>query len=186
MDESSDHFLSLLGRLKHLPRKGWTYYPIPEVETVACHMYRMALSAFLLPHDQVDVYRVMRICLVHDIGESIIGDITPRDQVAPQTKREQEDSAVRQIASLLPSTWAQEELYSLFREYETGTSAEAVLARDLDKYDMVLQALEYEHTHTIDLSSFFDSTRDLFQTDLIKAWAQRLYARRSDIKTQSS
>jgi putative hydrolase of HD superfamily len=183
MDENAEQFLSLLGRLKHLDRKGWTYYPLDKVETVAGHMYRMALSAFLLPKDQFDVVKIMQICLVHDIGESIIGDITPRDQVDPAHKHQREELAVRDIAALLPTAWAREELFNLYMEYESGTSAEAAIARDLDKYDMVFQAFEYEQNYKTDLSTFFDTTKELFSTDIIKQWAARLYTKRDQLRS---
>lgn len=179
MDEGAEQFLSLLGRLKHLKRKGWTYYPLDKVETVAGHMYRMALSAFLLPKDQFNIVKIMQICLVHDIGESLIGDITPRDQVDPALKHQQEERAVRDIAALLPSLWAQEELLSLYLEYENSVSAKAEIAKDLDKYDMLFQAFEYEQTYKVDLSSFFDTTKDLFLTEIIGQWAARLYTKRN-------
>ena len=182
MDGNAEQFLSLLGRLKHLERKGWTYYPLDKVETVAGHMYRMALSVFLLPNDQYDIGKIMKICLVHDIGESLIGDITPRDQVDPVLKHQREERAVRDIAALLPSAWAQEDLLSLYLEYENGVSAEARVAKDLDKYDMLFQAFEYEQSYKVDLSCFFDTTKDLFLTDIIGQWAERLYSKRNSLR----
>lgn len=184
MDHPAVEFLSLCGRLKHLDRKGWTYFPIPKVETVACHMYRMAMCVFLLPRS-LDLFKVMKIALVHDVGESIIGDLTPRDQVTVEHKREIEEKAVSEIASLLPPEWARSELLELWREYEDGVCPEAEIARDLDKYDMILQAYEYEKAHEINLNSFFESTREVFKTDLVKAWAAHLYELRRHLHNTS-
>jgi len=51
---------------------------------------------------------------------------------------------------------------NLWLEYEDGTSVEADLARKLDKFEMIVQANEYEMAQSKVLQSFFDSTQDVF------------------------
>ena len=46
------------------------------METIACHMYRMATCAFLLP-ESYNIVKILKMALVHDIGEAIIEDIVP-------------------------------------------------------------------------------------------------------------
>ena len=60
-------FLELVSRLKHLPRKGWVLRSIPAPETVAGHMYRMAMCVFLLP-STYNTPRLMKMALVHDLA----------------------------------------------------------------------------------------------------------------------
>lgn len=184
MDSAASSFLEVVGKLKHLDRKGWTYFPIPKVETVACHMYRMAMCVFLLPR-AMDLFKIMKMALVHDIGESLIGDYTPADAISVERKREIEQQAVTEIAAFLPAEWAREEVLQLWLEFETGQTQEAFLVRDLDKFDMIYQAYEYEKAHEVDLSTFFDSTRDVFKTELVRDWVQHLYSQRRKLHSTS-
>ena len=55
-----------------------------------------------------------------------------------------------------------EDILSLWMEYEEGSSGEAVVARQLDKFEMIVQADEYERSHSTRLDSFFESTKDSF------------------------
>lgn len=73
---------------------------VQEPETVACHMYRMALLAFLLNDGSVDRDKCIRMALVHDLGEAIVGDITPHCGVTDQDKYEQEKAVRRILASI--------------------------------------------------------------------------------------
>ena len=69
--------MGFIDSLKHKKRRGWTFYgEIGEVETIACHMYRMATCAFLLP-ESYNIVKILKMALVHDIGEAIIEDIVP-------------------------------------------------------------------------------------------------------------
>jgi putative hydrolase of HD superfamily len=177
-------FLGFAETLKHLKRTGWTRFPIPEVETVSGHMYRMALSVFLLPAD-VDHFKVMKMALVHDLGESIVGDITPDDPVTPEEKHAREASAMATICSYLP-TWSASEVLALWQEYEANQSATAVLVKDLDKFDMVLQAFEYERRYNVDLSTFFESTRGRFRSPVVSAWAEDVFGQRTAEQQRSA
>lgn len=80
--------LDVLDNLKHLKRTGWVKCGVPEPETVACHMYRMAVLAMALEGqiDGLDAIRTVKMALVHDIGEAIAGDITPHCGVSDQDK----------------------------------------------------------------------------------------------------
>lgn len=67
----------------------------------------------------------------------------------------------------------QEEIYSLWMEYEEGTSPEAELARQLDKLEMIIQANEYEEQQPgTRLERFFTSTEHSFSHPQVLAWAE--------------
>lgn len=108
---------------------------VPEPETVACHMYRMAVLAMSLHGQVADLdtqrwavspgeerrLRCVRMALVHDIGEALVGDITPHCGVSEEDKFHRELEAVRQISELAPGVdWLE-----LWHEYETALSLEA-------------------------------------------------------------
>ena len=109
-------YLELISRLKHIPRRGWVLNQIPEPETIAGHMYRMALSIFLLPSN-FDTSKLIKMALVHDLAESIVGDITPYDRVTVEDKKNRELLAMIEIGKLIPEE-SKNEIMKLWQEYE--------------------------------------------------------------------
>lgn len=78
---------------------------------------------------------------------------------------------MRKIAGDLGSPAIAEEILSLWMEYEEGSSAEAAVARQLDKLEMIVQADEYERAQNTRLDSFFDSTKDAFShPEVVLGW----------------
>jgi len=164
MDTELD-FLNFISKLKHLDRTGWVQMGVKKPESVAGHMYRMAvMSAFIIDDPSLDASKCIKLSLVHDMGESIIGDITPHDGVDVLTKQKLEVDAVSKISGLISKNKG-EEIQRLFEEYENGETPEAKLVKDLDRFDMVLQAYEYERSENKPkfLQQFFDSTREHFK-----------------------
>ena len=167
-------FCKLLGNLKHLDRTGWVRKKVEKPESVAGHMYRMALLSFLAPNgSSLDKSKCIKMSLVHDLGESIVGDITPHDGVSKEEKYQLEKNALERIAKLLPESVGKE-ICELWNEYEGGVTHESLYVRDLDKFDMIFQAHEYEQKENVDLQEFFTSTEGWFKTDLVKSWAEQL------------
>ena len=72
------NLLSYTLSLKHLPRSGWLRHQINNPETVAAHSWNMAMMALKLAQTEkgYDFDKVIRLSLCHDMGESVIGDIT--------------------------------------------------------------------------------------------------------------
>lgn len=162
-------FLELVGNLKHMKRTGWVLRNVKDCETISGHMYRMGIMALLLDDSQgLDRLHVMELALVHDLAESIVGDITPYCGISREEKLLQEFSAISKIAELLGP--CKEKLLELFNEYEEGKSPEAKFVKDLDRLDMVMQAFEYEKRDNCPLKhqEFFDSTKGKFTHTLVK------------------
>ncbi|CAB3359494.1 Hypothetical predicted protein [Cloeon dipterum] len=148
-------FLRFMNELKHLKRQGWVLKDIEQPETVAGHMYRMAVMSLLLPVDsKIDRIRCMELSLVHDMGESIIGDITPYCGVPREEKLKRERAAIEKLASLAGAE-AGEKIKALFSEYESQETEEAKFVKELDHLDLLLQAREYEQKGHSDLNEFF-------------------------------
>ena len=154
-------------KLKHLERTGWTRKNIKNPETVASHSYQMALMALYLSKDysnEYDFNKVIKLCLCHDLAESIIGDITPTDELY-KNKKDIEIQAMKKLSLECDFT----ELYELFLEYEDKSSKEACLANDLDKLDMYVQSIDYETKNlSLDLSEFRQSAINSIKTKLGK------------------
>lgn len=160
-----------LNQLKQLYRQGWLRAGLPRerCESVAEHSYGMALLCLFLADayfPQADASKVVRIALLHDLGEAYAGDITPHDAVSREEKRERERRAVERILGKLPRG---AEYLALWEEYENGTSFEARLVRQVDRLEMGLQATIYEHQGAGDLSQFFTSVHKALETPELKA-----------------
>eukprot|EP01080_Neovahlkampfia_damariscottae_P002631 gene2631-3828_t len=178
-------FLKLLGKLKHLPRTGWVNYKVDKPETVASHMYRMAMISMLITDEKIDKQKCIKMSLVHDIGEAIVGDITPYDGVSEEDKFKMEEDALKKITKYLKDSGVCEEvskeIFDLWMEYEENKTNEAIIVKDIDKFDMILQADEYETTQeNMKLDSFFDYTRGKFKHPFISELADTLDKQRKE------
>ncbi|KAL4577961.1 hypothetical protein LXL04_014076 [Taraxacum kok-saghyz] len=128
-------------------------------------MYRMALMALIAGDvPGINRERCIKIAIVHDIAETIVGDITPPDGVPKVEKSRPEQAALNEMCNVLGGG---------MREYEDNASLEANLVKDFDKVEMILQALEYE------TDEFFLSTAGKFQTEIGKSWAAEINSRRN-------
>ncbi|KAK4263724.1 hypothetical protein QN277_029101 [Acacia crassicarpa] len=178
-------FLTLCGRLKTTKRKGWVNHGIRGAESIADHMYRMAIMALIaadLPG--LNRERCIKIALVHDIAEAIVGDITPSDGVPKEEKSIREQAALNEMCEILGGGMRAEEIKELWEEYENNSSLEANLVKDFDKVEMILQALEYEIEHGKVLDEFFISTAGKFQTEIGKSWAAEIILRRKSLSAE--
>ena len=142
-------FQEIIGKLKHLKRTGWVMRDVPLPETVASHSWRMAVMA-LQKEDElkklgVDVNQVVQMCLLHDVSEAIVGDIVPEHhqitnkKISKQEKHLLEMQAVKNMAD----KYGFKKLKTIFNEYEEQKTLESVVVKNLDKFDILLQAYEY-------------------------------------------
>ena len=134
--------------LKDVLRQGWVNAGVESPESVAAHSWGMAVLALKLCPEGLNLEHVLKLCLVHDLPEVIVGDLTPQDDVS--TKSADERAAMEQLAP---------EWVSLFDEYENQTTPEAVFVKSLDKLDMALQAKVYMNRSDLDLEQFIESAR---------------------------
>jgi putative hydrolase of HD superfamily len=115
-------------------------------ESVAEHSWRLALMAMLLRHElpELDYGKVLRMCLIHDLGEAIGGDIPAPEQARMREEDPSAGKAVQERRDLLtllePLPPAlQLEITMLWDEYEAAASPEARLVKALDKLETILQ-----------------------------------------------
>ena len=131
-------FLRHAEQLKNTLRSGHTSEG--RQESVAEHTWRLCLMAMVLSKEfqQVNVERLIKICIIHDLGEAIRGDIPAPEQANSSSKAEQEREDLVQLLSPLPDA-LKAELEALWDEYETVSSPEARLAKALDKLETIMQ-----------------------------------------------
>jgi putative hydrolase of HD superfamily len=135
-------FLEIAGVLKRTQRTGWVDVGVYQPESVADHTFRTAVFCMLYADmEDLDPLKLLRMALIHDLPEAIIGDLMPTQKTA-ETK-EQEADAIKHMLSLLPKT-QRENYLAVWNEYQKGTTREAKAVRQIEKIEMALQAKEYE------------------------------------------
>lgn len=145
-------------------------------------MYRMAMLSFLIPEaSNLDREKCMKLALIHDLAEAIVGDITPYCGVDRDEKRRREHKAMVEISSLVPKMNG-DEIFKLFEEYEGQETAEALWVKDCDRYDMVQQAFEYEKRDEAPMKhqEFFESTKGKFQNPFFVNLVEELNKQREE------
>ena len=167
--------------LKNLFRQGWLRrgVPVGRCESVAEHSFSTALLALLLAKAAspgLDMDKVLRMALIHDLGEVHAGDLTPGDVAAGDLtpgdvtagdpapgdrpgrdeKLGLERESIGQVLAGLPDAAA---LAALWEEYAEGRSPEALFVRQIDRLEMALQAAVYELQGMGDLSEFIATAR---------------------------
>mmetsp|Transcript_30965 Transcript_30965/g.29576 ORF Transcript_30965/g.29576 Transcript_30965/m.29576 type:complete len:198 (-) Transcript_30965:45-638(-) len=173
------NFFAVVGKLKTLKRTGWVNNNVFEPESVADHMYRMSMLTFMLVDTDIKRDHLMKVCMIHDLAEALVGDITPYDGVSKEDKRKLEEDAMHKIVADLECQIIGNEILSLWLEYEEGTTKEAVLAHQLDKFEMITQAVEYEKSQGKKLDRFFSCYPDSFTHPEIFSWAKELVDQRN-------
>ncbi|XP_065719670.1 5'-deoxynucleotidase HDDC2 isoform X2 [Drosophila suzukii] len=165
--------------LKHTKRTGWVLRDVNDCESISGHMYRMSMLTFLLDGSEgLNQIRCMELALVHDLAESLVGDITPFCGVSKDEKRAMEFKAMEDICKLIEPRGKR--IMELFEEYEHGETAESKFVKDLDRLDMVMQAFEYEKRDNCLLKhqEFFDSTEGKFNHPFVKKLVNEIYEQR--------
>ena len=127
-------FLRVMERLKDAPRHCWTTGG--RRESVAEHSWRVALMAMLMEDEfpGVDIDRVIKMCLIHDIGEAITGDIPTF--IKTDADRVVEGKEVDALIGGLPAPWP-EMLGALFAEMDAQQTTEAKLYKALDRMEAI-------------------------------------------------
>ena len=160
----------MLARLKRTPRTGWVDRGVPpaDVESVAEHTLLTALIAWITATDDpaLDAGRVLKLALIHDMAEAIVGDrqpyepheVPPRDDIDSlraffsvrhlrtadnaARKRRAEDDAAAALISQMPAAIARE-VSALWQEYEAQTTPEARFVKQVDRLEAYLQSRTY-------------------------------------------
>ena len=84
--------MHLVEQLKLQKRTGWVRNDVKSPESIADHMYRMAILSLLSEEDQeLDIGKCVQMAVVHDLAEASVGDITPFDGVTKEAKQKLEE-----------------------------------------------------------------------------------------------
>lgn len=186
--ESPLPFFHLLERLKTTKREGWRRFGITSGESISDHMYRMSILTMLAPpslSSRLNVPHCTKMALIHDMAESLVGDITPVDPVTKQEKARREAETMAYISGGLLGKVAGGEqgkaFKEVFEEYEESKTLESVFVHDIDKMELLLQMMEYERRGEgkIDLGEFVWVAKSIRLKEM-QEWCQELIQERDN------
>lgn len=165
-----NEFFETASNLKNIPRQGWVNkLKINSPESVAEHCYSTTLMAMVVSDLQkLDTKKVMKMSMLHDLAESVTGDLTP-DSISKKDKNELEEKTMQKILINLPESLSQE-YSSIWKEYQDKQTKESLLVHEIDKLEMALQAKMYSKQgfSKEKLQSFFDTANQGIQNNDIK------------------
>lgn len=161
------------GLLKKIKRSGWWVAGIKDPESVADHSFRCALIGHTLAHlENVDTYRVLVMTLFNDIHEARINDLHKMGHYYIDFKEAEKKVFKDQVAGLDKSV--RTELTGLRTEYDEQTTKEAIVARDADILECLLQAKEYYDSGYLKAKKFFKVAPDHLKTKSARAMWQQI------------
>jgi putative hydrolase of HD superfamily len=143
VNDLTPFFHSIL-QLKSIKRAGWvSKVKIENAESVADHTFSMcALTMLLSDMLGLDTQKAMKMVILHDLAESIVGDYMPGD-IPERQKIAKEKKAMKSILVGLPKN-ARIEYEKIWLEYLQNRTALARFVHRVDKLEMALQASQYE------------------------------------------
>lgn len=170
------NFLIEVGKLKGKKRRGWLVHDIKKSESTAEHIFRTAILAWVLGKKKggLNLERVIKMALIHDICEVYAFDATPYDPLLPKSPKEQkkikeilkkwpkfslaqkrkkglekyknEMKSLGKLISQLPPS-LKTEIKNLWMDFERGLTKEGRFVKQVDKAENFLQGIEYWKKH---------------------------------------
>ena len=170
-------FLKIAERLKCNTRHSYT--SSGRHESVAEHSWRLTMMAYFMQDEfpEADIDKVIKMCIFHDMGEAITGDIPAFEKTTADS--EHENSVMDELLDTLPEPY-KTDLKELFAEMEALETLEAKIYKALDKLEALIQhneadlstwiPLEYDlqmtyGTKECSFSGYMKSLRDMVRED---------------------
>ena len=147
------NYYVICNRLKNVIRTGWKDWSVQRtrIESVAEHIFGVQMLALAMKSEyqyDVDIMKVIFMLAVHELGETIIGDLT-QFQISKEEKEKLEHEAVHKIlGNLLDGKQIEE----LFLEFDSHNTKEAMFAYQCDKLECDLQCKLYDEEGCVDLN----------------------------------
>lgn len=146
------NYYVLCNRLKNMIRTGWKNWNVQRerLESVAEHIYGTQMLAIAMKSEyqyDIDIMKVILMLAVHELGETVIGDLT-QFEISKAEKERKEHEAVHQILSNLLE---HDLIEQLFLEFDSHATKEAVFAYQCDKLECDLQCKLYDEEGCVDL-----------------------------------
>lgn len=158
-----EEFYNAYIKIQDIKRAGWVNNNVPaeRIESVSDHTLQVIMLAMTLNYELklgFDISDLVQMCFIHDIGETIIGDISDLD-INNKNKKGFEKEAVREVLSSLSEATA-EKYYDYWIEMEECNTPLAKFAFQVDKIDAILKAKKYSNEYNMpELFKEFCETR---------------------------
>ncbi len=130
------------------------------------------------------------MALIHDMAESLVGDITPVDPVSKSEKSRRETETMDYICTNLLGKFNGglngAEIRKIWQEYEDSETPESLFVHDVDKIELLVQMLEYERSNKceIDLGEFTWVAQKIKGHE-VQAWAEQVFRERQEMWKQA-
>ena len=155
--KSAMRFYLLATKLKYKIRSGWdkNHWNVSSerIESIAEHIYGTCILAISLDSEfqlNMDMEKVLKMLTIHEIGEVLIGDITPFDKISLEEKTKMEHRAMQNV---LGDLFKKDELFNLLIEFDEHSTKESKFAYLCDKMEADIQAKVYQdmgYQHSLD------------------------------------
>jgi 5'-deoxynucleotidase YfbR-like HD superfamily hydrolase len=150
--EKTLNLLIKAGKLKKIKRTGWLNKGISDCESVADHSYRLSVLVMLFSEKlSLNTSKLLKMALIHDLVEAETGDILSHEK----NGFEEEKEIALELFSGVP------EFYSLWEEFEKGETEEAIVLKQLDKLEMIIQSLEYKKEGHEGMEEFLENKKKI-------------------------
>lgn len=164
-------FYEYLDKLKRTKREGWVRAGIPDSENVSDHTFSTSVLSMVLAEKlKVNREKFIKMALIHDLGESIIGDVLwyTKDKGIDKAKLDKKEKDEGEAMRKILKTLGNKEYLELWNEMEEKKTKEAKLHKEIDRLDMAFQAFFNEKRTGISLDGFFDFVEIFIQNEVIK------------------
>ena len=155
--ESTMRFYLLATQLKYKIRSGWDekHWNVSKerLESIAEHVYGTCILALSIDSEfktHLDIDKVVKMLVLHELGEVVIGDITPFDNVTPEEKMKTEHEAIKEV---LGNLIKRDEYFALLLEFDERKTKEAIFAYHCDKLECDIQMKLYDQEGCFDLKN---------------------------------
>lgn len=152
-EENVVNYYVICNKLKNIIRTGWKDWNVKKerLESVAEHIFGTQMLAIAMKSEyqyDVDIMKVIFMLAIHELGETIIGDLT-QFQISKDEKIKIEHDAVKEILSNLLE---KKQIEELFLEFDSHKTKEAMFAYQCDKLECDLQSKLYDEEGCVDLN----------------------------------
>jgi putative hydrolase of HD superfamily len=167
--------------LKDTKRTGWIYKEVPNSESVAEHIFGISFLALTVPlPKKINRNTLVKMALLDDIGEAIIGDqVWESGKLSNLSKYKTKEIQEKEAIITLFDKTGLDEIKALALELLQQKTPEAKFLKELDKLEMVMQALVYEkRVKPEKLNEFWENAEKYIKNPLLLQYFQELQKER--------
>ena len=157
----------LCNRLKDLIRSGWKKWNVnrDRLESVAEHVYgvqSLAIAMYSEYNYDIDIYKVILMLAVHELEETVIGDLTVWDT----TSEDKTNKGHKAVEKILSDLVRGDEIRNLIFEFDERKTAESIFAYHCDKLECDLQCKLYDEEGCVDMNH--QNNNSIMSDDMVK------------------